>query len=216
MTDILAGEKKWQEAIELLNKGVSQQSSWQQGYSKLAAIYFAKNDRAKAIETYKEGIEKNENNLFLKLQLASVYEQSMEYDKAKVLYEEVLNISPDVEPAINNLASLLTDQFESEDNLRLAAELTLRFKESTEPFYLDTYAWVQLKLGNIDEAKPILERVVELAPKVAVFNYHLAEAYYLTGNIEEAKPILNEAMRLANEQNDNITLEKIRLLEAKF
>jgi tetratricopeptide (TPR) repeat protein len=209
-------KKKWQEAIELLNKGLSFEGSWLQGYSKLAAVYLAKNDRTKAIESYKEGIEKNENNLLLKLQLASVYDQSMEYDKAKVLYEEVLSISPAFEPAINNLASLLTDQFASKDNYEQAAELTIHFKDSSEPYYLDTYAWVQLKLGNYDVAKPVLERVVELAPQVAIFNYHLAEALYLTGNTDEAKPILNEAMRLANEQNDELTLEKIRFLQDKF
>jgi tetratricopeptide (TPR) repeat protein len=216
MTDVLVSEKKWQEAIELLNKGLSFEGSWLQGYSKLAAVYLAKNDRTKAIESYKEGIEKNENNLLLKLQLASVYDQSMEYDKAKVLYEEVLSISPAFEPAINNLASLLTDQFASKDNYEQAAELTIHFKDSSEPYYLDTYAWVQLKLGNYDVAKPVLERVVELAPQVAIFNYHLAEALYLTGNTDEAKPILNEAMRLANEQNDELTLEKIRFLQDKF
>jgi tetratricopeptide (TPR) repeat protein len=53
MTDVLAGEKKWLEAIELLNKGLSQDGAWLQGYSKLAAIYFAQNDRVKAIESEK-------------------------------------------------------------------------------------------------------------------------------------------------------------------
>jgi len=205
LSNIYAQDKLWEQSVAILEKGLATEPQWQSGYSTLASIYFAQKLPKQAIEVYKRGLDKNAGSVMLSLQLASAYEQAAEFELAKTVYEQVLATSPDVEPAINNLASLLTDRFQSAENLQKAAEIADRFKSATEPYYLDTYAWVNVQLGNLDKAQPVLERVVSLSPDVAVFNYHLGVLYNKQGNKLEAEQYLSSAKRLASEQGDTVT-----------
>lgn len=148
------------------------------------------------------------------MQLASLYEQNGKFEDAKKLYEKILERNDNIDPAINNLASLLTDQFRSEDNLKKAELLAERFKDSSEPYYLDTYGWVKVQLGNLDEAELILSKVVSLVPDVAIFNYHLGVLFVKKNNHVEAEKYLNEAKELAIKQNDQNLVRKINNLLA--
>ncbi|OUR65084.1 hypothetical protein A9Q79_03885 [Methylophaga sp. 42_25_T18] len=216
LSNVYAQDKSWDQAVAVLEKGLATEPKWQAGYSALASVYFAQNLPKQAISSYQRGIEENPDSTVLSLQLASAFEQSAEFEQAKMVYEQVLQNNPDVEPAINNLASLLTDQFQSEANLKKAAEIADRFKSATEPYYLDTYAWVNVQLGNFDKAQPVLERVVSLSPNVAVFNYHLGALYNKQGNNIEAEQYLTTAKRLANEQGDAVTGTKAAELLSKL
>jgi tetratricopeptide (TPR) repeat protein len=91
-------------------------------------------------------------------------------------------------------------------------ELVERFKSSTEPYYLDTYAWTHVALGNYEKAQPILERVISLSPDLAVFNYHLGALYLKQGNTLEAENYLNIAKTLADKQGDTLTAESVAAL----
>ena len=195
-------EKEWGLAIDTIEKGLALEPRWIGGYGAIATVYFAQGDVAKFIETFERGLSNNPDNIFLSMQLASAYEQVGDYAKAKTIYEDVLTKDENLEPAINNLASLLTDQFESEENLKKALQLTSRFKKATEPYYLDTYAWVNVKLGNLVVAQPILERVISLNSSVAVFNYHLGVLYQKQGKATAARKQLIIAKDLATEQGD--------------
>jgi predicted Zn-dependent protease len=91
-------------------------------------------------------------------------------------------------------------------------DLSSRFKDATEPYYLDTYAWVNVQLNNLDEAQPILERVVKLHPNVAAYNYHLGVLYNKKGNAVKAKVYLNKAKGIADEQGNKILSNKLNEL----
>jgi len=213
---IYMSDQKWDDAITVLLEGLNKNPNWTPGYNQLAGVYFQQQESEKAISILKQGIEANPTNLILKLQLASAYEQTSEFELAKGLYEDVLAQAPDIQVAINNLASLLTDQFESPENLAKAAEITKELKSSTEPYFLDTYAWVRVKQGDIQEARPILERVVLAAPKVAIFHFHLATIYVLEGNKILAEYSIAEAERLASQTDDNTLLKQIDNLKLKL
>ncbi len=215
MSNIYSQDKAWDDAIKVVEKGITLEPTWQGGYSILASTYFAQNKNDKALETYQRGLQANPDSSFLSLQLASGYERNGDLEKAKTLYETILEKDPSIEPAINNLASLYTDQFNTEDNLKKALELANRFKNSTEPYYLDTYAWVNVQLNDLAEAQPILERVVKLSPDVAVFNYHLGVLYSKKDNAVKAEEYLNKAKKLADDQGDKTLSSKIDALLAK-
>jgi tetratricopeptide (TPR) repeat protein len=215
LATIYQQEKSWDLAKDVLEKGLAVDPKWTGGYGALAAIAYANDEKTKAIDIFKRGLSNSPENNYLSLQLASAYELVDEFTKAKMLYEEILARDENIEPAINNLASLLTDQFESAENLKKALELSSRFKNATEPYYMDTYAWVNVKLGNLDEAQSMLERVVLLNNSVAIFNYHLGVLYNRQGNVEQAKEYLETANRLAIEQkNEKLSSEISKVLEA--
>jgi len=214
LVNVYRQDKDTQLAISTIEKGLAVEPKWIGGYTFLAGISLAKGDSQQAIKSYKRGLKNNPGNNFLSLQLASAYERDENYAEAKTIYEDILLRDENIEPAINNLASLLTDQFESEDNLKKALKLSSRFKKSTEPYYLDTYAWVNVKLGNFDEARSILERIVSLNSSVAIFNYHLGVLYDKQGNATAARKQLIIAKDLATEQGDKkLSADIAKLLE---
>ena len=59
--------------------------------------------------------------------------------------------------------------------------------------YIDTLGWAYTRLGQVNEALPMLNRVVEKAPDVAVFQYHLGSALFQKGDRVAAKSLLQKA-----------------------
>jgi putative PEP-CTERM system TPR-repeat lipoprotein len=211
-SNIYANDKVWEQAIGVLNRGLAVEEKWLGGYGALATIYLQQKQFNKAIDTYLTGLEIAPNSNGLAMQLASLYEQQNEFAKAKELYEQVLERDATIEPAINNLASLLTDQFRSEENLKKAEEISARFKNATEPYYLDTYGWVKVQLGLLDEAENALEVAVLSAPNVAIFNFHLGNLYQLQNKPVKATQYLKTAKELADKQGDTEMSEQVSTL----
>ena len=52
---------------------------------------------------------------------------------------------------------------------------------------MDTLGWVYYKSGETDKAVTLLVKVVDKAPKVPIFEYHLGMAYHKAGNSKSAK-----------------------------
>lgn len=208
-SNIYVREKSIGKAIAVLKDGLAVEPMWLGGYSAMASAYLSLKDVDNAANAYKEGLSIAPKSNGLTMQLASLYEQKGEFSKAKDLYERVLQRDSNIEPAINNLASLLTDQFPSKENLKKAEEMTRRFKDATEPYYMDTYAWVLAQLGQLDKAQLVLDRVVSLAPDIAVFNYHLGAVHAELKNSSEAETYLKNAKELADEQGDKVISAKV-------
>lgn len=215
-SNIYAKDKAWEPAIAVLHKGLTVEKKWLGGYSAQASIYLKQKLNDKAISAYLAGLQVAPKSNGLAMQLASLYEQQKDFVKAKKLYEQVLERNATIEPAINNLASLLTDQFRSEANLKKAQEISARFKNATEPYYLDTYGWVNTQLGLLDSAQNALESAVLSAPNVAVFNYHLGYLYQLQNKPVKATQYLNMAKKVADKQGDTKMSEQVSALLAKI
>lgn len=213
-SNIYAKDKAWEQAVAVLDKGLAVEEKWIGGYSAQATLYLQQKQFNKAINTYMEGLKVAPENNALAMQLASLYEQQKEFNKAKELYEQVVERDATIEPAINNLASLLTDQFRSEENLKKAEDISARFENATEPYYLDTYGWVKVQLGLLDEAQHALEVATLSAPNVAVFNYHLGYLYQLQNKPLKAAEYLKKAKELADEQGDAKMSEQVSALLA--
>jgi len=208
-SNIYLRDKSFDKAVAVLEQGLAIEPKWLSGYSALASVFTKQGDAGKAIESYESGLAVAPKNNGLAMQLASLYEQNGKFIEAKDLYEGVLKRNANIEPAINNLASLLTDQFSSDENLKKAELITKKFKSATEPYYLDTYGWVHAQLGHLETAQSALEQVVVEAPNVAIFNYHLAVLYVKQKNLVDAERYLNSAKELADKQGDKALSEKV-------
>ncbi|MDG1818686.1 MAG: tetratricopeptide repeat protein, partial [Porticoccaceae bacterium] len=189
-------------AINVLELGLAEDSSWVQGYTALASSYRAKNDFQAAIDSFERGLKALPNNGLLKMLLASSYEKAGTKAKALKLYEDVLVTNPDHQVVANNLASLLIDDFESQENIKRAVKLTERFADSDNPYFMDTYAWALIKSGLPEVAEPLLQKVTEMAPSVAVFHYHRGIGYARLGKTKEAEISLLAAREKADPSDD--------------
>ena len=109
-------------------------------------------------------------------------------------YEEALRANPDLPAVANNLAALLADYRSDSSSLERALELASQFNKSENPAFVDTLGWVYYRLGNYEEAIPLLEKAVGAAGQAAVLRYHLGMAYLANGNKEKAREHLEIAL----------------------
>jgi len=185
-------------ARQLLQQGLEQDAKWVNGYTALAANYRAAGDPEAAVGSLELGLKALPESNLLKILLASAYEKLDNKDRAVQLYEEVLKANPDHQAVINNLASLLTDAYPSKENIRRAVKLTERFADSEQPYFVDTYAWALVKSGLPEVAEPLFEKVIKIAPSVAVFHYHRGVGLSQVGLGDEARQSLLRARDLAS------------------
>jgi tetratricopeptide (TPR) repeat protein len=202
LSDVYVSDKEWEKAISIINNQLKTDKNWAMGFATLSEVYLAQKQPDLAINTLKLGLDAIPNNLLLQLKLASLYENLSFFEQAVAEYKTVLNREPKNLFAINNLATLYTDRFSSPENLAMALDLAKNLRTSSQPYFLDTYAWVNVQLEKYEEAESVLKRVISIAPDVPVFNYHMAELYYRKGDTSEAEKYARITYRLAEEQRD--------------
>lgn len=110
-----------------------------------------------------------------------------DYQKAKKVYEELVKLTPDDLAALNNLAYLLSDNLnnnqEAKKYSRKAYDVS-RFSGSPNDLIYDTHGWILTLCGGPDdgpEGLNILRDVVKRRPDLIEARYHLGRAYMKSG-----------------------------------
>jgi tetratricopeptide (TPR) repeat protein len=165
----------------------------------LAGMYTQWGDLDKAATVFEQALAEFPDNQQIALGLAGIRERQQQYDAAIEIYERLHQQDPENLILINNLAALLSDHRKDEKSLARAKDLALKLADSKQPALLDTLGWVHYRLGEYDQAAAVLSGVVEQAPEVPVFRYHLGMTYYRQGDTRAAKDILSGAV--ADEYN---------------
>lgn len=202
-------QQDYSKAIEVIEQGLEKIPTWVDGYAFHANLNYLQGNNEGVQESFRRGLDAfPENNIFA-LQLASSYENAGNYQLARQLYEEVLERDSSIDIAANNLASLLTDKFGTEQDLQKALTLASHFKNSDQPYFADTYGWINYRLGNYEEARSSLEKAAEVGSDVAVFHYHLAKLYKALAMNDEAVKHFHRARELADNESDSNLIEQI-------
>ncbi len=191
---VRAAEKKWPEAETALNQAIKINPSWTAPYETLAQVYIQRNDLTAAERVLQQGLIAVPGDAQLSMVLAGVQEKAGQPQAAISTYEGLLKNNPQNSVARNNLAALLAEHGKDAASLQRARELAQPFAESTQPAFMDTLAWVYYKLDEADKALPLLQKVVEQAPKIPIFHYHLGMVYYKQGDAAQAKKHLSLAL----------------------
>jgi tetratricopeptide (TPR) repeat protein len=152
-------------------------------------------------------------NTGLLLAQAASYEKIKAYDKAVAVYKNILSENPDHWIARNNLATIKLDYLYTPENLDEIEDLVSVFKESENPYFIDTYGWFLAKKGMFMEALAILKKSVMIEPKVSIFRYHLGYVHYNLHNRQEAMLELQQALELNKGVNEFETMMVKKLLK---
>lgn len=196
LSDLLVMDKQFEKASLLLTNLINENRKVPELYASLAKVKLAQGDNKAAIVIYQDGLEQNPKDVKLLLSLATLYEMQSNYDLAISTYELMLRHDPGLDIAINNLATILSDRYSSEENLKKAVQLTEKFQDSKQPYYMDTYAWAVIKQGDVGKGLNLLNQIIISAPDVPVFRYHLGVAHYKNGNNSAAIAELRQAIEL--------------------
>jgi tetratricopeptide (TPR) repeat protein len=149
-------------------------------YMQLAGARARQDNQDGAEAALLQGLDVLPGDARLTAALANFYSQQGDLDKAAAVYTKALDASP--------------DERTDEVSLNQAKELASKLAAAKQPALLDTLGWVHYRVGEYDKAAEILSGVVEQAPDVPVFRYHLGMTYYKQGDNRAAKEILSKAV----------------------
>ena len=179
-------------AIPAFNKAIEVKPEWPTPYRNLASAYARKKDQKQVVGTFEKGIEDTKGAPALVMGLASLYEQSGQFDKAIKQYEQVMLAHPESNLAANNLAMLLVDNKDDAASKKRALQLIEPLKSLKNPAFLDTVGWVLYRNGNAGDAVDYLKRAIE-AKAEPLMHYHLGMVYLQMGDKGKAR----EELKLA-------------------
>ncbi len=128
-------------------------------------------------------------------------------DSAFVYYDKAISLDPEAEMALNNCAYYLAN---SDKDLDRALELIERCMalRPNDPTTMDTYAWVLFKLKRYDEARKIIDQVLEEGDEdmmsAEVYD-HAGDIYFMNQLPKDALEFWKKALEL---DGDNELLKR--------
>lgn len=127
--------------------------------------------------------------------LATLYEQTKEYDKAVDRYQRVLEKEPNDVLVLNNLAFALATRQGKAADARPLAERAYTISRGA-PLIADTLGWVFHLLGDSAQALKFLQQAVTALPKHGEVRYHYAAVLAAAGDRTRAAQELTAALDL--------------------
>lgn len=167
----------------------------------LEAELLSKNrDYEDAFKLLTEALEEMPGQSDLLYARALVAENLGRFEVLEADLRQVLAKNPDDPNALNALGYSLAERGERLDEAKGYLDRAIRLKPD-DPAILDSYGWLQYRLGNYAEALEYLRRAYAKVqdPEIAS---HLVEVLMESGKRQEAKKILREAWKKAPEHED--------------
>lgn len=195
----LLGKSAWSEGLykaaeTAFRKAIDLQSKWSAPYISLGDMLIQRGSTRKAFSVYQDGIKNSTDPLAVQFKVGMAYEKLGQFDLAIDNYEQILHQNPEAHNAINNLALLLVTQKNDDNSRKRALEIVQPFYQTGTLVFKDTLGWVLYKNNNIDAAISVLTDVVERAPQIAEFQYHLGMAFSKKGYKTLARRHLTNAL----------------------
>lgn len=213
---VYAMENQWSDAENALEKALQADNQSVATYKLLAGVLEQQGKSAKVAPLYRSGLDKTHGHPSLMHELAKYLIRSQNTKEALAVYNELLAKYPNYDEAANNLADLLLNSSTESADWQRALTLTERFKDSPNPYHLDTYGWALFKTGDTENALGILKKSVQKLPDNPFVHYHLGEAQYAAGQYVESKAQLEKSLSLLGEQSGITVIDRIKELMHKL
>jgi cellulose synthase operon protein C len=152
-------------------------------------------DEARA--TLERGLEALPGAPNLQWALAGEYEREGDIESAIAIYEDLYTRNSDSVIVANNLASLISTHRTDEESLARAWNIARRLRGAERPEFQDTYGWIALRRGEVEEALAHLEPAARSLPQDPLVQFHLGVAYARADRRDDAIRQLRHAVELA-------------------
>ncbi len=193
-------------------------------------------DYEAAKNVYREALKIDPSNIVIKIELAKIYAQELDYEKSKPLLEEVLQAEPDSEEAhdllkkiqklvsssldsgyyhdLSNKAKELDKDGSHRQALKLYQELVAKFPNNSE--FTNRLGYQYMALGHLQQAKDLYIQALKLDILNDDARVNLAYIYLQEKNYAESKRLFKAVLERAPQQVDALSgLGKIYTYEKK-
>lgn len=157
-------------------------------------------------------VAKNEGDVVARNVLASAYITAGDYDRAISHYENLRDGSPKDPLILNNIAWLYSQK--GDPRAREVAEAAYNLAPQS-PEVMDTYAWILVNEGKLDQGLEILKRAALMRPGSPDIRYHFAVALERKGQRDAARRELQDLLALgvafSEEKEARALLDKLSM-----
>ena len=150
------------------------------------------NELEAAIPYLNAWLKKHPNDIAVEISLADSYKDSGQLEQAANKYEQLLNKHGQLPILLNNAANIYFSLEQTEKARKYAFKAYSYLKENVA--IIDTYAWIESRLGNHLEALALFRYALTKDYDNAEIKYHLAVTLHSLGRLVEAKNHLIEAV----------------------
>ncbi len=161
----------------------------------------------KAIEVAKEGLSNFPDAIELYYQLAFVYDEMDDFDKAIEQMEKILKINPEHPDALNYIGYIWADMGvnleEAEEKIKKALSI-----KPEDGFIIDSLGWVYYRKGLYKQALKELQRALKLVSDDPIILEHLGDVYLKLNNRLLAIESYRKALNLDMRERDRIRIKK--------
>jgi len=168
---------------------------------KLAQTQAAEGSTSQALATYQQSIKDHPREISFYILAGMMYESQNNFDHAKAMYQQALNIQPDNPLASNNLAYVMLQQGGNVD-VALSMAQTARRGMPDSPQAADTLGFAYYQKGVYRSAIDMFQESLRLnekagAPDDPMVHYHLGLAYQKTNQPVQARQQLERALKIS-------------------
>jgi tetratricopeptide (TPR) repeat protein len=183
-----------------LHKAIDLDKNNSDALLKLAQVQAAEGSASQALATYQQSIKDHPREISFYILAGMMYESQSNFDQAKSMYQQALNIKPDDALASNNLAYLMLQQGGNVD-VALAMAQTARRGMPDSPAAADTLGWAYFQKGVYRSAIDMFQESLRLSEKRgaddADVHYHLGLAYQKANQPAQARQQLERALKIS-------------------
>ncbi len=138
-----------------------------------------------------EWLQTHPNDLVIRQHYANALHAAGEDAAAAQQYEHITSSAPNDVVALNNLAWIYADL---NDPRAIATAQRAVERAPQQAAIIDTYGWLLLQVGRVEQAVDFLQKAADAAPDNADIHYHLAAAYAKSGQHHAARGMLAEIL----------------------
>ena len=160
----------------------------------LSGIYLFKRAKEKAIEHAEKAVTYNPTNGWYKTNLAVIYQESKLYEKAEVLYKELITLFPKRSEYHFTLAEAYLYQGKIKEALEVYDAIEKILGPSTDLIVHKHKLY--LRLGESEKAITEIQKLIEQNPANIHFYGLLADLYENEGNDAKALEIYNKIVKI--------------------
>jgi cellulose synthase operon protein C len=199
-TALFDGKKDLKSAEAALRKAIELDKNNGDALGKLGKVQVAEGSADQALATYTQSIKDHPREVSFYILAGEIYESRNNWDQAKTLYQQALNIQPDNPLASNNLAYVMLEQGGNVD-VALAMAQTARRGMPDSPNAADTLGWAYYQKGVYHSAIDLFQEALRLNEKRAgsedpTLHYHLGLAYQKSNQPALARQQLERVLKI--------------------
>ncbi|MDD5674136.1 MAG: tetratricopeptide repeat protein, partial [Chitinivibrionales bacterium] len=204
-------QKKTNDALALAQRYTAALSASGRAWRTLGYVRNMRKEYALALPPLTRAITLNDTDATAFFELGLSYERLKKIDSAAIMFGKVLRLQPDDAVAANYLGYMWADAGVYLDSAQILIQSALK-KDSGNGAYLDSYAWVLFKRGDIAGAYRYMKTALDIFSDDPVLFLHWGEILQKKGDRQGALRAFHRCLEMGSEDSAAVQ-QKIHDLE---